>query len=281
MREKPEEAAEPLRSTVDCRQDEQFERHHGRDRISGQTEDEFSSACCKYGGTPGTNRYACKMEFRAKFGEHLLDQIVFPHRHAAGENQDFRFEAAFDGRSQRLFFVGRVSELNGLRAGGARQNFDGNSVAVPHLERSGLGARIDDFIACGKNREAGRGKHFEACGAGLRRKSYLRIAQAGPRATSSVPACASLPRGTICSPLCAARSRNRLAFALGVLDHHDRIRASRNGRARHDFNALSGDRRIEGAAGAEFADAFEAGARRSASAARTAKPSREERSKGG
>ena len=43
---------------------------------------------------------------------------------------------------------------------------------------SGLGARVHDFIAGGKNRDARRGEHFEARGSRLRCERHLRVAQA-------------------------------------------------------------------------------------------------------
>src|SRR5258705_9371315 len=81
---------------VDRRQHKKFERHHGRYGISWQSEHELSSARREYGRPPGTYRDARKMKFRAQVAKHLLDEIVLPHRYAAGKNQNVRFQPAFN-----------------------------------------------------------------------------------------------------------------------------------------------------------------------------------------
>src|SRR6266403_4767282 len=82
-------------------QHKQFERHHGRDWIPRQPEDKLPSARREHRRPAGTYGDASKMKFRTQVAQHLLHQIIFAHRYAAGENQNVRLQPAFDVSSER------------------------------------------------------------------------------------------------------------------------------------------------------------------------------------
>ena len=186
--------------------------------------------------------------------------------------------------AQRAFFVRRVSELNGFRACRAREDFDGDAVAVADLQRSGLGRA--------RPRLHRRWKELRAAARRTLRGAWRLLAPRGPSRRSpgeSLARPATRPpalrcRGEQCDrPAAAARSsvivwpsrfvcsiittasapRGRAAPVMISTHWPGRTVASKCPPAR---SSPIHSRRAPGAC---------------ASAARTAKPSRVERSKGG
>src|SRR6478736_4935403 len=75
---------------------EQLERHHRRNRVAGQAEDERVLAASENGGLAWTNGDGIEEKFGAEFLQHGLNKVVLAHGHAAREHEDVFFQPALD-----------------------------------------------------------------------------------------------------------------------------------------------------------------------------------------
>ena len=110
-----------------------MKRYDGRNRIAGQAKNESFTTMSEHGGFSGFHGNFIEHHLDAEFGEHRFDQVVLPHRNAAGDEQDVMLEPSLDLRPQVLELI---------------------TVAVPDLAGARILVDFDQFIAGRENRNA-------------------------------------------------------------------------------------------------------------------------------
>ena len=139
------------------------------------------------------------------------------------------------------FSSGAFPSWIGCAPAGARQHFDGNSIAVADLKGPGVVRASTTSSPVERIATRGLCEYLQARRSGLRGKRHFRVAHARLRREQqrARPRFAAA-RNDVVAGLRRSIERDRSPFAPGVLDHHHGVRAVRHARARHDFDALPG-----------------------------------------
>ena len=161
----------------------------------------------KTAGLPGRIATASKIKFGAKILQHRLDQIVLPHRDAAGHHQHVFPESALDLGAQKIRAIGGISEQHRFAAGDLGLRGERDAVAVANLEGTWFLVDQHDLVARGEDGDTGfRGaKQFRL--AHLRGQATSAYPRRVPGDRIASPDFASLPRGTMFWPARVSRSK--------------------------------------------------------------------------
>src|SRR5260370_35416292 len=95
-----------------------------------------------------------KIKLRAQVFQHGFNEIVLPHRDAAGEDEHVFPQAARDFLAKIVDAIGGVAEQNRFASGEAHLRGEGDAVAVANLKWAGLLIDRPPFVAGGGKGDA-------------------------------------------------------------------------------------------------------------------------------
>src|ERR1700735_1064458 len=116
------------------RDNEQFERNHGRNRIPRQPEHWLAVAYAKHCWASRPNRESVKEELNTNLFQYLLHVIVFPYRYATSENHDVGLQRPLDSNAKIGHIIRRNSQDYRFAAGECNLRSQRYAVAVANLK---------------------------------------------------------------------------------------------------------------------------------------------------
>ncbi len=103
-------------------------------------------------GRPGWMCAPVKKNSAPRPAQDLLDQVVFAHADAAGEQQQVAGESLLHQMAQALDFVGCDRQYDRHAAGGLHLRGQRVAVGIADLVGGGLGGDVHEFVAGRKDR---------------------------------------------------------------------------------------------------------------------------------
>ena len=146
---------------IEHRPDEKLKRHHGRNRIAGQTEERSclvrASQLSENQRLARLNQHAGEEELCSQLRQRLLHQIVLAHRHAAAQQQQVGLRPFANEHFQLGGIVARHRQDQRVSSSFVNLRRQRVAIGIANFVRAGNKVDVDQLVAGGQNCDSGAG----------------------------------------------------------------------------------------------------------------------------